>query len=137
MPFGLTNEHMTFQIFINGVLWDILDQYVVAYLDDVLIYLNNAEHRTMHIHSVLQRLCQYGLCANLEKCAFSQSSIEFVGFILFPAGIKMDPCKVKAALEWVAPRNFQELQSFLGFMPKFSEHITLLAALLCSNTELL
>jgi hypothetical protein len=61
MPFGLTNRPAIYQRFINNVLFDYLDDFYIAYLDDILIYLENELNHQEHVYKVLLRLCKAGL----------------------------------------------------------------------------
>ena len=115
MPFGLTNAPAAFQRFVNDVFADMLDVSVVVYLDDILIYSENPEEHRRHVREVLKRLRQNGLYAKAEKCEFSKDTVEYLGYILSPDGLSMDPAKIKTILEWPEPRKIKEVQSFLGF----------------------
>lgn len=77
--------------FINHVLWDLSDQFVIAYLDNILIFSEDPDQHLSHVWTVLQKLGQHDLSTTLEKCAFDQTTIKFFGFILSPEGLKMDP----------------------------------------------
>jgi len=79
----------------NEIFRDLLDVYVVIYLDDILIYSNNLEDHRKHIEEVLRRLYTYQLYASSAKCAFYKESIKFLGFILGPEGLVMDEQKVQ------------------------------------------
>ena len=95
IPFGLANAPAAFQQFMNEVFGDLLDVYVVVYLDDILIYSNNLEDHHGHVTEVLSRLQTHKLFALPAKCAFHQESIEFLGFVLGPEGLTMDEQKVQ------------------------------------------
>ena len=56
MPFGLSNAPSAFQHFINNIFSDLLDVFVVIYLDDILIYSNNMDDHKKHMKEVLRRL---------------------------------------------------------------------------------
>jgi len=115
MPFGLTNAPSTFQHFMNDIFSDMTDICVIIYLDDILIFSNSlAEHR-VHVRNILQRLREHNLHAKPEKCSFHTDSVEYLGFIISPSGISMDPSKGRVICDWPVPRNLKELQSFLGF----------------------
>ena len=94
MPFGLTNAPATFQAYINKSLAGLLDHFCVAYLDDVLIYSNSPEEHLDHVRQVLERLRKYRLYANLKKCEFSTTQVEFLGFIVFIDGVTMNQRRV-------------------------------------------
>ena len=70
MPFGLMNAPGTFQAFVNDVLREFLDDFVVVYLDDILILSESTEEHTKHVTQVLKRLEAAGLSLKLEKCEF-------------------------------------------------------------------
>ncbi len=115
MPFGLSNAPAAFQHFINDILSDLLDVSVIAYLDDILVYSDNMEDHRKHVREVLQRLRVNGLYAGLHKCTFHTDTVEYLGFILSPDGLKMDPAKIRVIQEWPEPRKVKDIQSFLGF----------------------
>jgi len=68
MPFGLTNAPATFQPYIDDCLQPKIDDFAVCYLDDILIYSANEKEHEEHEHQVLQRLPEFGLNCNAEKC---------------------------------------------------------------------
>ncbi|XP_013932051.1 PREDICTED: RNA-directed DNA polymerase homolog [Thamnophis sirtalis] len=70
MPFGLTNAPAIFQHFMNDIVQDLLDQFFIIYLDDILIYSASREDHRQHLGLVLQRLREHRLYAKLEKCQF-------------------------------------------------------------------
>src|SRR6266481_4243349 len=115
MPFGLSNVPAAFQRFINEVLGDLMDVCTVGYLDDILIYSDSLEDHRDHVHEVLRRLCMAGLYANLKKCKFHMDTVEYLGFILSPKGLQMDPTKVSTIQDWPEPRKVQDVQAFLSF----------------------
>lgn len=115
MPFGLTNAPANFQAFIQDTLRDLLDICCVVYLDDILIFSRNAEEHQQHVRAVLERLRKAKLFANLDKCEFSQTEVEYLGFLLSADGLRMHPEKLSTISDWRAPRSVKEIQSFLGF----------------------
>jgi len=114
MPFGLKNAPATFQHFINDVLSDYLDDFVISYIDDILIYSNSLEEHHEHVKKVLKKLLENDLYIKLEKCEFDVTETTFLGYILSKDGLKVDPEKVKAILDWPVPSNVKEIQSFIG-----------------------
>src|SRR5271168_1756144 len=116
-PFGLANAPSTFQKYINWALKDYLDEFCSAYVDDILIYSSGsrAEHQN-HVRKVLQRLREAGLQVDIDKSGFEVQSTKYLGFIIEAGkGVRMDPEKVKAILEWEAPKSAKGVQSFIGF----------------------
>src|SRR5260221_763083 len=94
MPFRLSNAPVAFQRFINEVLRDLMDVCTVGYLNDILVYSDSLEDHWDHICEVLSHLRTTGLYANLKKCKFHMDTVEYLGFILSPKGLQMDPAKV-------------------------------------------
>jgi len=114
MPFGLKNAPATFQHFINDVLSDYLDKFVISYIDDILIYSNTLEEHHEHVKKVLKKLLENNLYVKLEKCEFDVTETAFLGYILSKDGLKVDPEKIKAILDWPVPTTVKEVQSFVG-----------------------
>ncbi|KAH0608011.1 uncharacterized protein H6S33_002063 [Morchella sextelata] len=115
MPFGLANAPATFQNMMNDALREFLDQGVVVYLDDILIYSKSREEHRELVGKVLSRLQEYNLVANPKKSFFELTEIEFLGYILAPAGVTMALDKVMSVTNWQAPRSVKEVQIFMGF----------------------
>jgi Reverse transcriptase (RNA-dependent DNA polymerase) len=115
MPFGLTNAPGGFQRFLNGIFSDLLDVYVIIYLDDILIFSGNKDDHFRHVSEVLKRLCKHGLYANGKKCDFHSESVDYLGHMIGPNGLQMDPAKVKVIQDWPELRKVKDIQSFLGF----------------------
>ncbi|KAJ1574825.1 hypothetical protein NDA12_005891 [Ustilago hordei] len=115
MPFGLANALAHFQSFINDIFRDIIGIYVVVYLDDFLIFSDTEEAHVKHVTEVLTRLRSNRLFAKLSKCEFHTKTVEFLGYIIKPTGIEMDPEKVRTVKEWPMPESIHDIQRFLGF----------------------
>ncbi|KAJ1570944.1 hypothetical protein NDA11_005894 [Ustilago hordei] len=115
MPFGLANAPAHFQSFINDIFRDIIGIYVVVYLDDFLIFSDTEEAHVKHVTEVLTRLRRNRLFAKLSKCEFHTKTVEFLGYIIKPTGIEMDPEKVRTVKEWPMPESIHDIQRFLGF----------------------
>ena len=115
MPFGLANAPATFQGYINKALGGLVDTICVVYLDDILIFSRTGGEHVKHVETVLERLRIASLYVNLEKCEFHTKSVDFLGFVVTPAGVVMDPERVKTIAEWPAPLSYRDIQVFLGF----------------------
>ena len=115
MPFGLTNAPAIFQHLMNDIFQEFLDNFIICYLDDILIYSIDINQHEEHVRLVLDKLCNAGLYAKLEKCNFHQSQVEFLGYIVSCDGMSMDQKKVQVVLEWETPKTIHDVQCFLGF----------------------
>ncbi|GBG86049.1 hypothetical protein CBR_g40950 [Chara braunii] len=123
MPFGLTNAPATFQRAMNDILRDILEQYVLVYLDDILVYSRTLEEHLRHLCDVLDRLRRHGFYAKLSKCRFAQHKVDFLGHYVSEQGLHMDDAKITAIAEWPAPTSTKQLRSFLGLTSYYSNFI--------------
>ena len=124
LPFGLTNGPATFQRYLNEVLFDILDVYVTAYMDDILIFSEDPKSHDEHVKEVLRRLRKAGLQADIKKSEFSVMETRFLGQIVSTKGLRTDPEKVRTILEWEAPKRKKALRSFLGLANYYRQFIS-------------
>jgi hypothetical protein len=115
MPFGLANAPATFQAMMNEVLKEFLDQGVVVYIDDVLIYTKTLEEHHTLLTKVLKKLEEYGLAVAPHKSIFHTRMVEFLGYILTPEGISMSAEKVEDVLAWGSPKCVKDVQILMGF----------------------
>ena len=114
-PFGLQGAPATFQYYVNDILYDLLDDCVTAYLDDILICSTNKRDHVRQVREVLKRLADAGLQVDLDKCEFHTTKTKYLGLVIKPGRIEMDPTKVEAVVGWEAPTTKKQLQRFLGF----------------------
>ena len=128
MSFGLTNAPAYFMYLMNSVFMPELDKFMVVFIDDILIYLENESDHEEHLRIVLSRLREHKLYAKFSKCEFWLSKVPFLGHILSRDGISVDPSKVQEVMDWKAPTSVHEVRSFLGlagyycrFIPDFSK----------------
>jgi hypothetical protein len=103
MPFGLTNKTTIFQHLMNDIFQEFVDDFVVCYLDDILVFSKNEEEHINHVRLVLEKMRTVGLYTKLEKCVFHQPQVEFLGYIIFGEGLSMDPKKIRIVIEWKKP----------------------------------
>ncbi|EED22559.1 gag/polymerase/env polyprotein, putative [Talaromyces stipitatus ATCC 10500] len=123
MPFGLTNSPATFQRFVNNIFMDYLDRFLIAFVDDLLIYSENMVEHQIHVKMVLERLRATRLQAAIHKCKFSVERTKFLGFIVTKDGIEVNQEKIKAITEWKAPTTIFGIWSFLGFYGFYQKFI--------------
>ena len=83
----------------NDVLFEYLDDFCTAYLDDILIYSKDPAEHELHVRKVLQKLQEAGLQVDIKKCEFSITRTKYLGFIISTDGIAVDPEKVTAILK--------------------------------------
>ena len=116
MPFGLSNALATFQGYINKILAEKLDVFVIVYLDDILIYTEDpGQPHVDAVRWVLDQLRKYSLFANLKKCRFHQDEIRFLGYVVSSKGISMEAKRIEVVKKWPEPKSVRDIQVFLGF----------------------
>lgn len=127
MPFGLRNAPQTQQRLMDRVLGPDLEPFVFVYLDDIIIATPTFEKHIEVLREVLSRFQQANLTVNLSKCNFCRSSLKFLGFVVDKLGLRTDPDKVAAMLNYSRPRTTTEVKRFIGlcswyrrFIPHFS-----------------
>ena len=99
----------------NDIFSDLLDNCVITYLDDILIYLNNMLEHHQHVKKVLKHLCKAGLYTKAEKCEFYSELVEYLRYIFSSSSLTMSNDKVKIIQDWPESKKVKDIQSFLGF----------------------
>ena len=130
MPFGLTNAPATFQREMNRILLPLIGNCLFVYIDDIVVYSKTLEEHLFHLKQVFEIFSHYNLSLNLQKCKFFQEKVEVLGHVLTPNGLKTVPSKVQSIALWNAPRNVNELRSFLGlasYYRKFIQNFSIIA----------
>jgi hypothetical protein len=122
MSFGLMNAPAHFMYLMNLVFMLELDQFVMVFIDDILVYSKSMEEHEDYLRIVLQRLREHQLYAKFSKCEFWIKEVPFLGHVVSPQGIAVDPGKVKEVLEWKPPTIVSKVRSFLrlaGYYRRF------------------
>ena len=114
VPFGLTNAPNTFMCLMNSVFTNYLDNFVLVFLDDILIYSNNEEEHEEHLRLTLKFPREHKLYAKLRKCDFYKDRIHYLGHIISKEGISVELEKIEAIMNWPNPRNVTDVRYFMG-----------------------
>ena len=96
MLFDLINTLATFQTFVNNVLRRYLDQFVIVYLNDILIYSKIKKEYVQYVRKVLQALKEIDLRIKSDKSEFYVQSVQFLEFIVTSQKVKMNLKKIEA-----------------------------------------
>jgi len=116
MFFGMCNSPATFQNMMNTILAPLIDKnLVLVYMDDILIH--TADKKTLHktIQQVFKLLKEHDLYLKPEKCEFEKQELKYLGYIISPNKVCMDPTKLKGIINWETPKTLRETRQFLGF----------------------
>ena len=135
MLFGLSNAPSTFMRLMNEVLRDFIGKFVIDYLDDILVFSQIEEEHLKHLRYVLERLQQENVLINVNKCTFMKTKLVYLGFVISREGLKMDPEKVQAIIDWPSPRNIFEVRSFHGLASFYRKFINNFSGICASIVE--
>ena len=140
MPFGLCNAPATFQRLMDLVLDEYKFEFVLVYLDDIIIYSNTFEDHLLHLDSVFKKIQEAGLTLKFDKCTFAASELKFLGHIITEKGVAVLPEKIEAVRNSKQPINVTDIRSFVGltnyyrrFVPNFSTVVSPLHQLAASK----
>lgn len=122
LPFGITSAPEFFQRCMNKILGDLPNTAV--HMDDILVWGRSKEEHDRNVYKVLNRLRDIGMTLNRDKSEFGKTSIKYLGHILSPQGISVDPEKVSSILSMAPPTNVKELQRFNGMVNFFRKILT-------------
>ncbi len=115
MFFNLINASVTFQTFVNSVLWCYLNQFIIVYLNDILVYLKTKKEHVQHVRKVLQTLKEVDLRIKSEKSEFHVQSVQFLRFIIMFQSLRMNLKKIEVVTTWLTSKSKIEVQFFLEF----------------------
>lgn len=143
MPMGLRNAPATFQALMNSIFRDCIDEFVVIYLDDILIFSDSREEHLDHLHLLLttsetSRPREHKLYVGQKKCELMKEETEFLGLVVGRRGIKIREERKKLIKDWPTPKSLTELRSFLGlvqFFRRFIKNFSGIAAPLTNLTR--
>ena len=109
MPFGCTNAPAAFMDLMHRVFQPYLDQFIVVFVDDILIYSQSEWEHEYHLRIVLQLLRDHQLYVKFSKCEFWLTVVRFLGHVVSASKVSVDPEKVEAMMSWERPNvNFQD-----------------------------
>ncbi len=142
MPFELKNAPVTFQRLINDTLREYLNDFVITYLDDILIYSDDLEMHCSHMHKVLRKLNKRALYVKKSKSKFKAKKIEFLNYIIQSEQIEKNSKKTDAVRNWPLPKWVKKVQAFLElmnyyqkFVPNYAKIAEPLTQLMCKNKK--
>jgi len=136
LSFELINDSISFQQYMNDVLWNFLNNFCQVYLDDILIYSKTQWEHRQHVKMILNRLREADLQMNIRKCKFNVEEIIFLEVIVSEQSLRMNSVKVKVIINWTTLINLKEIQSFVRFVNFYRRFIKNFSKLVKPFTQL-
>jgi len=137
MSFNLINAFVIFQTYINKILTELLNNFCVVYLNDILIFFVEKTDHVDHMKQILKRLRKFKLYASLKKCEFFITKVNFLKFIIFTESISMNSSRVNIIKMWFRSKMYWKIQVFLRFINFYRRFIHHYFQIAESLTELL
>ena len=130
LPQGFTNSSSIFQRTMNLILSGLSWEYLLVYVDDILVFSKTIDDHLAHLTSLFTKLREYKLIVKISKCEFASKELLFLGHIISGEGIRTDPRKCTVIARSNVPQNLGEVRTFLGatgYYRKFIERYSDLA----------
>jgi hypothetical protein len=123
MFFDLTNASITFQVYINKIFNEFVNDFCVMYLNDILMFFKNKELNVRHIRKVLKRLRANDFFANFEKCFFFKHEVDYLEFIVSENDVMINLSRINIIMSWSMIQFFKNIQIFLKFVNFYRQFI--------------
>jgi len=114
MPFGLCDAPATLMRLLQTIFFKELDDFLVIYVDDLLIYSNSEEEHERHLRIVMQRLRDHQLFVRGSKCEFFSTDLQYLGYRITPGSLHTLHSRTAAIKQWPRPANVHDVRVFLG-----------------------
>ena len=137
LAFGLRNSPSCFQNLMSRCLKDLNWKIALVYIDDILIFSQNFDQHLDHLGQVFRNLRAANLRIHPGKCKFAAREVKYLGHILSPKGIKVDPSKDSAIETYPVPKNVKNVRAFLGLAQFYRKYIKSFAQIALPLNKLL
>ena len=123
MPFALKNVETTYQRATTTLFHDMTHRDVEVYVDDMIVKSRDKADHLVALQRFFKRTTRFRLRLNPKKCTFGVASEKLLGHIISERGIEVDPEKIWAILDMLAPRTEKEIRGFLGILQYINRFI--------------
>ena len=107
LPLGLCNAPSTFQRLMNSIMGEYIDDFVLVYLDDILVFSTTEHEYEHHLRLVFQKLREHKLQAKLKKCEFAKPRVKYLGHIVGSGEVNVDKDKFAEVTNLEAPSDIK------------------------------
>ena len=136
-PFGMSNCGAQFQTMVQDILKDFIDDFVVAFIDDILIYSKDMEEHVVHLEKVLKRFADEKLYCKASKCELVKEGTSYLGVDIGSQGLSVQEKKVKAIVDWKSLNSVEDIRSFIGMVSYYRKFIPRFAHIAAPLNDLL
>ena len=137
IPFGLTGAPGSFNKTMSRAFAILIGKCVFIFLDDILVFSASYEQHLIDVEKVFRILEENQFYANSKKSTFGVQEVSYLGFIISSNGIRLDPEKIQAILDWEIPQTAQQIRSFVGLCQAYSRHMQNFSEVAAPLTDLL
>lgn len=137
MPFGLSCSAQTLQRLMDALFGPELEPHVFCYLDDIIVISGSFDEHVRLLNTVRDRLREANLTVNLSKCEFFKASLKYLGYVVDGDGLRTDPEKVSAMVNYPRPTTATEVKRFLGMCSWYRRFISQFSTLVAPLNDLL
>lgn len=123
LPFGLCNSPSTFMRVMELVLRRLTWKELIVYLDDVIVLGQGFDDQIANLRTTFNRFRKYNLKLKPKKCDLFCKQVTFLGILVSPAGISVNPENVKKVQRWPVPKTCKEMERFLRFVNYHRDHV--------------
>jgi hypothetical protein len=123
MPFGVCSAPATFQRVMDNILRGLQGEKCLVYLDDIIVYSASLEEHIQKLREVFRRLKQANFKIQLNKSEFLRKEVSYLGHIITNKGVKPNPDKIKAVVNYPLPKTTKEIKAYLGLLGYYRRFI--------------
>jgi len=136
MSFELKNAFVIFQQLINNTLWKYLNDFVITYLNDILIYSEDLETHCEHICKILKKLKKRALYVKQSKSRFKTQKVKFLDYVIWFEQIEKNSEKIMTVRNWSTLTKLKKVQIFLELMNYYRKFVSNYSWIVKSLTQL-
>lgn len=123
IPFGMHCGSGILSSYLDKIFRDIKFEYMLNFVDDLLIFSKTKEEHLKHLAEVVDRLSKYNLTVNPNKVKLFHTEVSYLGNIISKNSITIDPSRTESIRNFGTPRNAKDISSFIGMCSYFSKYI--------------